>query len=494
MTYPRTVLAEQIALGRAGRLAPPKGWTPASGTAALVLGSDVPGVFVKADVGDAIEAKTFGDFTGGGTTTYVRFTAHVRPPTTPMPAGVYWRLVATLVDSNVSGSPTPRVELDLKDANNREATHYDFAIPVLGSSSFTLTLNQLALRLELAGTPGEYEVELPGLYFDSVILDTQATRPTPINRVPDNGDSKVPINASIFLEINDPTAARDILSGSISHAKVYVNGVLAYDQDGGGFQAGFNGPDSAVTTFSNALDGRRTMRLNIDPTTNFTNSSTVTVRVLANAFGLFDSPLEFTYSFTTEDLTAPTLVSATALDRKTVRVVFSEPVVGVDATASNDATNPANWAISVASTSLETGLPAVTSAVVSVAKIDDLTYELTTASELTRNALYRVEGGPIEDLVGNPMVAPNNIAFFVGFECVGPDGRDFTLLDLLPDMNQNEDESEDLRKFVACLQEVTDLLLCDIDHWVDILDPDIAPERYVDAMLEPSELLERRGW
>jgi phage tail-like protein len=482
MTFPRTVLAEQLALGRAGRLAPPKGWAPSSGTAALVLGSDVPGVFVKADVGDAIEAKTFGDWTQGGTTAYVRFTMHVRPPSTPMPVGVYWKMVASLVDGVNAGSPTARCELDIKDTNNREATHYDFAIPILGSDLLG-TSSTLALRLELAGTPGEYEVELPGLYFDSVLMDTQIVRPTPINRVPDNGDTRVPVNASIFLEINDPSALRDLIVGSISGTKVYVNGVLAYDQDGGGFQTGFTGPDSAVTLYSIPLDGRRTLRLNIDPTTNFINSSVVTVRIVANAYATFSSPPEFTYSFTVEDLTAPTLVSATALDRKTVRVVFSEPVVGVLATHSTDATNPDNWAIFVASTSLETGLPAVTSEVVSVAKVDDLTYDLTTASELTRNALYRVEGGPIVDLVGNPMVAPNNVAFFVGFECVGPDGRDFTLLDLLPDMNQNEDESDDLKKFVACLQEVTDLLLCDIDHWVDILDPDIAPERYVDAML-----------
>jgi phage tail-like protein len=484
MTLPRTVLAEQIALGRAGRLAPPKNWTPASGTAALVLGSDIPGVFVKADVGDAIEAKTFGDFTNGGTTAYVRFTMHVRPPASAMPVGVYWKMTATLVDGANAGSPTPpRCELDLRDANNREASHFDFAIPVLGTSSIVSSLNQLALRLELAGTPGEYEVELPGLYFDSVIMDPQASRPTPINRVPDNGDVKVPINASIFLEINDPSVARDLIVGSISHTKVYVNGVLAYDQDGGGFQTGFTGPDSTVVLFSNAIDGRRTLRLNIDPTTNFTNSSTVTVRVVATAYAFSGSPPEYNYSFTTEDLTAPTIASATAIDRKTVRVVFSEPVVGADATASNDATNPANWTIFVASTSLETGLPAVTSAVVSVSKVDDLTFDVETATELTRNALYRIEGGPVEDLVSNQMVAPNNTAFFVGFECVGPDGRDFTLLDLLPDMNQNEDESDDLKKFVACLQEVTDLLLCDIDHWVDILDPDIAPERYIDAML-----------
>ena len=46
-----------------------------------------------------------------------------------------------------------------------------------------------------------------------------------------------------------------------------------------------------------------------------------------------------------------------------------------------------------------------------------------------------------------------------------------------------EDETGDLRNFLACLQEVTDLLLHDIDRFSDILDPDIAPEPYLDIML-----------
>ena len=50
-------------------------------------------------------------------------------------------------------------------------------------------------------------------------------------------------------------------------------------------------------------------------------------------------------------------------------------------------------------------------------------------------------------------------------------------------MNVSEDVSRDLQKFIACLQEPTNLILCDIDDWSDILDPDIAPERFVDVML-----------
>jgi hypothetical protein len=199
MTLPRTVLAEQIALGRAGRLAPPKNWTPASGTAALVLGSDIPGVFVKADVGDAIEAKTFGDFTNGGTTAYVRFTMHVRPPASAMPVGVYWKMTATLVDGANAGSPTPpRCELDLRDANNREASHYDFALPVLGTSSIVSGSLQPDSRFRSGARRDRRETTRSSCRASTstaVIMDSAGRRVRrPINRVPDNGDVKVPID------------------------------------------------------------------------------------------------------------------------------------------------------------------------------------------------------------------------------------------------------------------------------------------------------------
>jgi phage tail-like protein len=50
-------------------------------------------------------------------------------------------------------------------------------------------------------------------------------------------------------------------------------------------------------------------------------------------------------------------------------------------------------------------------------------------------------------------------------------------------LNRREDQTGDLRRFLQCLQEVTELLLADVDRFTDILDPDIAPEPFVDAML-----------
>lgn len=53
----------------------------------------------------------------------------------------------------------------------------------------------------------------------------------------------------------------------------------------------------------------------------------------------------------------------------------------------------------------------------------------------------------------------------------------------LPELNRREDQTGDLRRFLSCLQEVTDLLLHDIDRFTDFLDPDLAPDPVLDLML-----------
>jgi len=72
---------------------------------------------------------------------------------------------------------------------------------------------------------------------------------------------------------------------------------------------------------------------------------------------------------------------------------------------------------------------------------------------------------------------------FVAFVPPAPADRQFDLIRLLPLLNREEDATEDLLKFITCLQEIVDLLLFDADRWVDILDPDVAGEPFLDAML-----------
>jgi phage tail-like protein len=477
MTFPTSPLARRLGLAGGSGLIAPLNHVPAGGTLSYVLGSDAPGVVEKVSVGDYVEIAALGDLQTNGYS-YAQVTAHFRPPKTAMPSGVFWRFTFWAVDPAGVASPSPRVTYDLVGTNNREVTH-TFSIPLLGV--ITTTTQKLRARVELAGTAGEYTVELPAVYVDTFNLSLQTARTTVINAIPENGETGVLINAPIVLEINDPTATA-IGGGNVKQAdtKVYVNGALAYDGSGSGFQAGWNGAGS-VANFATGPDGARTATMTIVPTTLFTSNQTVQVEVVTTAYS--GSPPTHFYSFTVEDITAPVLSSAVAPDRRVVNVVASEPLLAANASGVNDALNPANWSIVVASTSLDDGLPAYVPNIVSVTQVDAITFALQLDSETTRGALYLVVAGALEDLDGNFMVAPNNRAYFSGYACQTPDGREFSLIDLLPDMNANEDDSLDLHKFMACLQEVTDLLLCDIDHWTDILDPDFAPERFVDAML-----------
>jgi phage tail-like protein len=459
-----------------GRLVPVNS-TAVDGSYVFVLGADKTGVKQPLVDNDSVEVATVGDLLTNGYT-YVRFNLRIRPPAS-MPGGKFWRLMLAAAD-NADYDSSFRILYDLSGTNNHEVTRNDLAIPLKGLLSLTRQRILFHLELQTGGASGVTEdVELPGIYVDSVQLDSQAQRPTLINRIPEPNETRVPINSNIYIEINDPITTAANPNVDLAQTQVYVNGTLAYNGAGGGFQTGFNGGGSTVFT----LDGARTTAIVIDPTSNFAPSTVINVRVLSNVFGIVQNAIEFNYSFTTQDLVAPTLVAAESIARRTVRVTASEPLRTADPTGANDALNPANWSLLVTSTSLDDGLPAVTPTVIAVAKVDDATFELGLDIEITRGANYHVIGGPIADAVGNLMVAPNNFAAFVGYACEAPDGREFDLIDMLPALNVNEDESLDLHKFVGCLQEVTDNLLCDIDHWPDILDPDVAPERFVDAML-----------
>jgi phage tail-like protein len=72
---------------------------------------------------------------------------------------------------------------------------------------------------------------------------------------------------------------------------------------------------------------------------------------------------------------------------------------------------------------------------------------------------------------------------FAGFSPPAPARRRFDLWSMLPGHTRRDDETEDLRRFIACLQEVTNLLMASIDRWPEIIDFERAPEPFVDAIL-----------
>jgi phage tail-like protein len=74
-------------------------------------------------------------------------------------------------------------------------------------------------------------------------------------------------------------------------------------------------------------------------------------------------------------------------------------------------------------------------------------------------------------------------ATFTGFRPGRPANRRFDLWQMLPRHNRRDDQTGDLERFVTCLQDVTDLLLADLDRWADVFDLERAPEQFVDAIL-----------
>lgn len=310
------------------------------------------------------------------------------------------------------------------------------------------------------------ELELPALYIDAVLLDPTPTTPVVINRDPEPGEIEVPIDAVIAFDVTDlGTAGIDVAA-----TQVFVADVLAFD--GGVFQPGFTGPKSNATS-----PQPDTLRIVVDSLAPFESLQDVRVRVITQTIGP-GSQLDAAWSFHCEDLTAPHVVGAQARERKRVRVSFDENVKQESAAAPDDALNPARYALQRLSA------PAVEASVVAVEAVTNASVDLLTDIELTPGALYRLAVTDVHDLFGNPVAPPNNSADFTGFVPARPPRRRLELYQLLPMLNRREDQTGDLRRFLLCLQEVTELLLADVDRFPDILDPDIAPETFVDVMLD----------
>lgn len=318
-----------------------------------------------------------------------------------------------------------------------------------------------------APTTGDVvEVELPGVYVDTLVFDEATENLLLLNAVPEKGSTGNSVDTHITFEVFDTTG--DVLDASTLN--VTVDGVAAIV--GGVAQVGFDGPDSAITG-----DATNVLRVVIDPTTDFDSEAIVVVVVsVTNSGGT--PTLDETYVFKIQDVTAPKLLAALATDHMTVRVEFDEAMTAEDADAANDALNPANYTFTTSTQ------PAVPIEAVSVTQVTDAVYDITLDIEMTPNAAYTVTVLGAEDLFGNAIVAPDNEADFVGYACPAPADRDFNLWDMVgPLQKQMDADDGTFEKFIGCFQEVVDLLLCLVDRFSEVYDLDYAPEAFIDAML-----------
>ena len=286
-----------------------------------------------------------------------------------------------------------------------------------------------------------------------------------INRNPEPAEDDVPVDANVVLDI----ANTGPLGINLNETRVFVNGEAAYFN--GVFQPGWDGPGSS--TFSVGVNGD-TERITIDPTTDFDSTEVVEVCVeTENGDGTIS--LSTCYSFTVEDLTPPGVFEVVAIDLDQVEVTFTEPV-------NDTALDPANYTFAAV---LDPDLLqcVVEVEAVSVSRTDDDTIVITTDIELSHGRIYQLTVENVEDENGNAITSATTN--FVAFEPVQPEDRDFDLWRWMPEVNRREDDdgSGDLRRWICIVQECSDLLLFSIDRWTRILDVDIAPERFVDAML-----------
>lgn len=311
-----------------------------------------------------------------------------------------------------------------------------------------------------------YLLELPFTSIDNLTEETPLTRLSLINRSPEPDESDVPVSADLLIEIQ--VIDLNALPPDLTYTKIWVNDVLAFDA--GSFDPEFAGIGSTYSTVDNRLI------IICQPIHAFASEAIVTVRVASRTQDGTES-LDSSYVFTVEDRTLPVITTAVASGLKTVKVQFSESVKQVSSGATNDALNPANYSV------YPLAYPAVTPAVSSVASLGPSLVEITTAVELSFGKNYSIVATRVEDENDNVITAPNNSAIFTSASPRSPTSRSFSLISMMPRENVREDLTQDLTKFISCLQDVLDLLLWDIDRFGDTLDPDFADEQYLDAML-----------
>lgn len=299
------------------------------------------------------------------------------------------------------------------------------------------------------------DFQLPALYVDEARSVAETDRPLLINRDPSPLETGVPRSPVICLELVD---LLDPPSGiDAGNTTVWINGDLAWDDDAP--EPGFNGPGTDQT------QDARSCRICIEPETTYASEQVITVRVISQTNDA--SAIDQTYTFTIEDYLAPALAAATATGRREVALSFVEAVEVVDGTGF---------------TFERIGAPGVSLAAVS-ATADGTSVVVVVDKDMTPGIEYRVTATGVQDLADNPPVAPTNEATFTGYQMQAPATRRFLLWDFIPLQNRRDDASGDLARFIAVLQEVVDLLLCDIDAFCSIWSIEDAPSNFVDLIL-----------
>jgi phage tail-like protein len=300
-------------------------------------------------------------------------------------------------------------------------------------------------------------LELPKLLIESVAAIASPRRLTVVNRDPGPGETDVPSSSAVFLELVD-TGSDGVDRNA---TRVWLSGILAFDGASSlEPQPGFDGPRSWVNETAD------TLRLALDPAIPFASEAVVEVRVQSATLGAAEA-LSALYSFTVEDRTAPQVLAAQAVEPKTVLLCFNEDVL-IKHPTQFDFVSLEAPAVPVR--------PIFAEAVGTVVRIF-------LDTEMTPDVRYAVQVRGVTDHSDNVASPPFDRAVFTGYRPRHPVSRCFDLWSMLPKHNRRDDATGDLRKIVRCLQEVTELILSDIDRFPDLFDIERAPESFLDAIL-----------
>jgi phage tail-like protein len=432
-----------------------------TGGFSFVFGFDSPGHVVSIEPGDFIQIEQAGIDFEDADVMHVR--GFVRIPES-LPSTYSWSLrlevngyIQVLALAGSGPNAYPNIEQD-------GYTLIDFGTNVsqLGGGPETVSI-----RLQLGGPAGAADIELPAAYLDVLTFQENAPAMLLLNRNPHPGKIRVPADFVLSLMVLSTNGdAVDTANTTIT-----VDGVVAFS--GGAQQNGFIvgssanvGPSSDDALFIILTVGH-----------GFVSDQEILIEVESQTVGA-SATLSDSYSYFVDDTVEPTIVAASPRSKKVVRITFDDDVKQESATDADDALNPANYTIDRLS------VPAMELSVVSVTSVNSTTVDLTFDTEQTFNALYQVSVTDVVDDAGNAITPPNNTATWFGFVPNIPAGRDFNLFRLLGEITRRDDiDIAEVEPFLKALQEPLDLVLCLIDEWTDILDPDLAPEPFIDAML-----------
>lgn len=213
----------------------------------------------------------------------------------------------------------------------------------------------------------------------------------------------------------------------------------------------------------------------------WTSEQEITIRAVSADDGGPVDTLDYSYTFTVEDLQAPTIVSVIARNHETIRVTFSETMAASSTTASKSAINPDSYDLDfVPADEYEAAVWAVVSA---AAAVSGTTFDLTVDMPLTFNKTYRLTCD-VEDASGNDIEALTNSLTFTSWEPPGwasvhcPDFYDY-----FSERHQERDEG-DLKRLCSILQDQWEYMVWDAYRFpADTFDHNTAPEQEIDRML-----------